>query len=123
MSFSWMCKEDLDKLDLETFDIGDAIHIRKKSTKEGFSLSEEKRLFMELLEKHGIEIRAQYQHDGFWGTGLRNDFVGNKPNRWNYSLPQGLADYKDSGWGTPADAPEHDTWPRMYSKEWLPEKA
>ena len=118
--FSYLCVETLDRLDLETFEDGNHIHIRKKSTQEGFSLKEEKRLFMELYEKHGVEIRAQFQHDGFWGTGLRNDFTAeNKPNRWNYSLPQGLDDYKNSGWATPADAPEIDTWPRMYTKEWM----
>lgn len=118
--FSYQAVETLDKLDLESFSVGDHIHIRRKTTGEGFDLKEEKRLFMELFEKHGIEIRAQYQHDGFWGTGLRNDFTDeNKPNRWNYSLPQGLDDYKNGGWATPSDAPETDTWPRMYTKEWL----
>lgn len=120
MSFSYLCVETLDRLDLETFDVGDAIHIRKKSTQEGFSLAEEKRLFMELYEKHGVEIRAQYQHDGFWGTGLRNDFTPEgKRRRWDYTLPQGKGDYKEDGWATPEGAPEHDTWPRMYTKEYL----
>lgn len=118
--FSYLCIKELDGLDLESFNVGDQIHIRRKSTQEGFDRKEEKRLFMELYDKHGIEIRAQYQHDGFWGTELRNDFTAEgKPNRWNYSLPQGVDDYKGSGWKTPDDAPEHDTWPRMYSKEWL----
>lgn len=119
MTFSYLCVEQLDKMDLETFSVGDAIHIRVKSTQLMFDLQEEKRLFMELYEKHGIEIRAQYQHDGFWGTALRNDFTPEgKRNRWDYSLPQGLGDYKDGGWGTPDDAPEHDTWPRMYTDVW-----
>src|SRR6266576_648880 len=109
----------MDELDLEFLEDGDAIHLQRKSTKERFAPAEEKRLIFELYEKHGIESRAQFQHNGFWGTNLRNDFVDGKPNRWNYSLPQGLADYKDGGWGTPAGAPDHDTWPRMYSQDWL----
>ena len=120
MAFSYLSKQKLDELDLETFSEGDAIHIRRKSTQEGFDLAEEKRMFMELYEKHGIEMRAQFQHDGFWGTGLRNDFdADGKAGRWNYSLPQGISDYKSSGWKTPDDAPETDPWPRMYTKAWL----
>jgi len=119
VSFSYLSKDKMDELDLEFLEDCDAIHLQRKSTKERFAPAEEKRLIFELYEKYGIESRAQFQHNGFWGTNLRNDFADGKPNRWNYSLPQGLADYKDGGWATPADAPDHDTWPRMYSKEWL----
>jgi len=111
--FSYLAKQQLDDLDLETFNDGNAIHLRRKSTQEGFSLVEEKRLFMDLYKKHFIEIRAQHQHDGFWGTGLRND-----DGRFDPTLPQGLEDY-DYNARVGNEDPKIDTWPRMYSEEWL----
>lgn len=111
--FSYLCAEQLDRMDLETFSEGDFIHLRVKSSQKGFDLKEEKHLFMELYEKYGVEIRAQHQHDGFWGTGMRND----RPGQDDMSLPQGRDLYewnKDHG-----KEPSEDTWPRMYTKEWL----
>lgn len=119
MSFSYLCKIKLDELDLEDFIEGDAVHLRRKSTQETFSLKEETRLFMELYEKYGISWRAQYQHKGFWGTNLRNDADENgkirRFNRWD--LPQGVGDYE---WNkSNGREPSEDPWPRMYTKEWL----
>jgi hypothetical protein len=113
VSFSYLCVEALDRLDLETFTNGDAIHLRRKSTQVGFDLAEEKRLFMDLYENHGVEIRAQWQHDGFWGTGMRNDHPGQN----DMTLPQGLGLYE---WNKNRGAePSQDTWPRMYTEAWL----
>lgn len=112
MSFSYLAKERMDLADLETFEDGDAIHLRKKSTQETFDLKEETRRFMELFER-GVEIRSQWQHKGFWGTGLRND-----GKRCEYNIPQGTEDYeynKRVGNGEPTI----DPWPRMYTEAWL----
>jgi hypothetical protein len=112
MSFSYLCIETLDNLDLESFEDGDAIHLRRKSTKEIFDLTEETRLFMELYKKHGVEIRSQWQHKGFWGTAPRND-----GKRSDFSLPQCPDDYEYNR-RTGAE-PTIDIWPRMYTAAWL----
>jgi hypothetical protein len=113
MSFSYLCVEAFDRLGLETFTEGDAIHLRKKTTQEGFNLKEERRLFADLYENHNVEIRAQWQHDGFWGTGMRNDHPGQN----DMTLPQGIDLYE---WNKRnGKEPSVDTWPRMYTKEWL----
>lgn len=114
--FSYLSKEKLDELDIEEFYEGDAVHLRRKSTQEPFELKEETRIFMELYEKYGIAWRAQYQHKGFWGTELRND-----GRRWDFSVPQGVTEYKNSsqGWKVSDDAPDNDPYPRMYTESWL----
>lgn len=110
--FSYLSKAKLDELDYEDFFDGEVVHLRKKSTQEPFSREEEKRIFMELHEKYGIAWRAQYQHNGFWGTALRND-----GKRGDFAVPQGIGDYE---WNKSKDLePSVDTWPRMYSEAWL----
>lgn len=113
MTNSWWCQQQIEKLGLETYEDGDAIHLRYILYPEPLDLKEEKRLFMLLFEKYGIEIRAQYQNDGFWGTGMRNDYPGQN----DMALPQGTEFYeylKRRG-----EEPSVDTWPRMYTEAWL----
>jgi hypothetical protein len=113
MTNSYWAKEQIEKLGLETVEDGDFIHIRKILSPEPLDLKEEKRLFM-LLYERGIEIRAQFQHDGFWGTGMRND---GPPKQHNTEFPQGVEYY---GWNKRnGEEPSEDPWPRMYTKEWL----
>jgi hypothetical protein len=112
MTNSWWCKEQIEKLGLETYEDGDTIHIRYILHPEPLSLNEEKRLFMLLYEKYGIEIRSQFQHNGFWGTGPRND-----GKRSDFSFPQCPGDYEYNQRN--GKEPSVDTWPRMYTASWL----
>ena len=112
MAFSYLCKEEMDRMGIETFTEGDSIHLRTILTQKGFSLEEEKKLFMRLYEK-GTEIRAQWQHNGFWGTGMRNDYPGQN----DMTLPQGTELYE---WNKHhGKEPSVDPWPRMYTEAWL----
>lgn len=77
------------------------------------SLQQEKKTLLEFMRR-GNEMRAQYKtRDGFWGTGLRNDYDENNRSRRSnhWELPQGTEDHEREG--------VPDIWPRIGSKEWM----
>ena len=107
MMFSYLAKQRIEELGWELVFEGELAMIRRIGEKEVLSIRDEKPVFMYLYEKHGLGFRAQYRtRDGFWGFGLRND-----GKRWDWSVPQGLEDHEYES--------VPDTWPRMYTQEWL----